>query len=100
MRISTPGVNKISIPEINTELVLALDWTFNLYFEHQNQKFGKVMGLDDGWCYDEPASLAMPAGTILRIDAFQRSTLGLLITFMAFSPPTSRAKDPKLLGRF
>ena len=63
------------IPPLGTEVVLAEDWTFPLFFEYRNfvalEHFGFTTDGTSKWDYyreERSYPLTLPAGTVLKID--------------------------------
>ncbi|WP_374335359.1 hypothetical protein [Methyloversatilis sp.] len=61
------------IPPLGTELTLAEDWHFDLYYEHRNESLIEVMGINykpTGWGdYGKKNwPVVLPAGTTLKVD--------------------------------
>lgn len=98
------------IPEIGTQFRLAMDWTFTLYAESRNAKFGAGQGLHTYYKYSfeggelETKEVTLPAGTLLKLSRIyvrqgSKASGFSSVTFRAWGPKPEKGK-PKGLGLF
>jgi len=68
---------KLYIPHLKDELTLLQDWTFDLWHEYRNDKFGEALGLSEKqlnrfwhtWINKEEKEIVtLPLGTVLAVD--------------------------------
>lgn len=100
----TAKVGRIFVPTLGTEVTLAAEWSFRLFYERRNEPLGTALGIvppntnryDRGWLYspekDEFIQVTLPVGTILKVHRLYMRQGGEDFNSMTFTAKLPGAK--------
>lgn len=79
----TARVGRLFIPALGTELTLAADWTFRLFYENRNVALGKET---------DCTGVTLPTGTVLKVHRLYMRQGSKEFDSMSFSAKLPKAK--------